>query len=268
MQHALRRVLKTSSPAFGAWITLSGAHSARAVASASPHLSWVTIDCEHGLTSLVPGAAETVQAIAGLGAAAPSALVRVPSGGAGSGWLVKYALDSGAAGVIVPMVGTAAQAREIAADSRFPPVGRRGLGSMFAHGVWGLTMDEYVREANEKILVIAQIETQEGVVNVEEIAQVDGLDVLFIGPFDLSIGLGYPPPSPDPHPDVEAIIQRVKTAAHRAGKKIAIFCTSGAQAAARASEGFDMVNVATDVMSMSEHVQQSVKDAVNGTIRK
>lgn len=106
--HPLLRAFRASKPAFGAWITLPGAHSARTAALASPHLSWIIIDCEHGLTSLQPGAADTITALSGLGGGAPSALVRIPATGAmadtSAAWQIKYVLDAGARGVLVPMV--------------------------------------------------------------------------------------------------------------------------------------------------------------------
>jgi len=193
--HALLQAFKASKPAFGAWITLPGVLNARAVAQASPHLSWVMIDCEHGLTSLQPGAAESIQAIAGLGPNAPSALVRIPATGASdsTSWQIKYALDAGARGVLVPMVGsgrclktldliscrlqvsTAEKAREIVTDSRFPPGGRRGFGSPFTHGHWGISAAEYIKSANDHVTIMIQIETKEGVQNVDAIAAVDGI---------------------------------------------------------------------------------------------
>lgn len=107
--HPLLTAFRASKPAFGAWVTLPGAVSARATASASPHLSWLVVDCEHGTIPLQPGAGEIVNAVAGLGPTAPSVLVRIPATGASAdgsaGWLIKYALDNGAKGVIVPMVG-------------------------------------------------------------------------------------------------------------------------------------------------------------------
>ena len=122
------------------------------------------------------------------------------------------------------------------ADSRFPPLGRRGFGSPICSSIWGLGATEYFTAANDSVLVIVQIETPEGVQNVESIAAVDGigawssrsrdnelrisrLDVLFIGPYDLSLSLGYPAPSPDPHPEVEKIIQNILKVSHSAGKK-------------------------------------------------
>jgi 4-hydroxy-2-oxoheptanedioate aldolase len=104
--HSLLRAFKSNKPAFGAWIALPGTFNARTVAQSSPSLSWVLIDCEHGLTSLQPGAAESIQAIQGIGAGAPSPIVRIPATGisTGTGWQIKYALDAGARGVLVPMV--------------------------------------------------------------------------------------------------------------------------------------------------------------------
>jgi len=123
-------------------------------------------------------------------------------------------------------------------------------------------MAEYLQEANDNVLVMVQIETKAGVQNVEKIAAVEGIDALFIGPYDLSMSLGYPPPSPDPHPEVEQVIQRILNAAHSAGKKCAMFCTSGSQAAKRAKEGFDMINVTCDADSMSEAISAHLKAAV------
>jgi len=105
---------------------------------------------------------------------------------------------------------------------------------------------------------MVQIETKEGLDNVKEIAAVDGVDVLFIGPYDLSICLGYPAPSPDPHPEVEKVIQHIRQVAQQAGKKCAMYCTSGAQAARRAAEGFDMISVTSDVGAMSSAILEQL----------
>jgi 4-hydroxy-2-oxoheptanedioate aldolase len=264
--HALAQAFKASRPAFGAWITLPGVINARTIAQSSPYLSWVMIDCEHGLTSLQPGAAESIQAITGIGSDAPSALVRIPATGisTGTGWQIKYALDAGARGILVPMVSDAAKAREVVSDSRFPPAGRRGFGNPFTQSVWGISAAEYLKGANEHVTIMIQIETQEGVKNVEEIAAVDGIEVLFIGPYDLSLTLGYPPPSPDPHPDVEKVIQQILKVAHDKGKKCAIYCSSGAQSFKRAQEGFDMINVTSDSGAISESVARNLTEAVGG----
>ncbi|KAF4563999.1 hypothetical protein EYR40_002736 [Pleurotus pulmonarius] len=263
--HTLLNTLKANKTAFGVWLTLPGLFHARTVAQASPSISWICIDSEHGLVPLVPAAAETVASIHGAvgGNTGPSAIVRIPATGTSdsTSWQIKYALDAGARGVIVPMVSTALKAKEVASDCRFPPVGRRGFGSPFTQGNWGLSTADYLKFANDSVVVMVQIETPEAVKNVKEIAAVDGIDVLFIGPYDLSISLGYPPPSPDPHPEVEKIIQEILHSAHDAGKKCAIFCISGSQSARRAAEGFDIVNVTSDTGAMSEGIARQLSDA-------
>lgn len=105
--HSLLSTFKASKPAFGAWLTTPGIFHARTVAQASPHLTWVVVDCEHGLVPLVPGAAESIIAIHGaVPSGAPSAIVRIPATGVSqsTSWQIKYALDAGARGVLVPMV--------------------------------------------------------------------------------------------------------------------------------------------------------------------
>ncbi|KAF7350154.1 Phosphoenolpyruvate/pyruvate domain-containing protein [Mycena venus] len=265
--HALLNAFKANKPAFGVWLTAPGFFHARTVAQASPKLSWVAIDCEHGLTSVHTGLSETIAAIhggAGGPAEGPSAFVRIPATGVSTStsWQIKHALDAGARGILVPMVGptyrveflSPEKAKEIAADSRFPPRGRRGFGSSYTHGNWGMSVSEYLEGANDAVIVMVQIETKEGLANVEEIAAVDGIDVLFIGPYDLSLALNYPAPSPDPHPEVEKVIQHIRQVVQKAGKKCAIYCINGSQAARRAAEGFDMINVTSDVGALSSAI--------------
>lgn len=84
--HSLLSAFRARKPAFGAWVALPGTFNIRTVALASPHLSWLAIDCEHGLTSLHPDAAESIQAVAGTGPDAPSVLVRIPATGTSSAY--------------------------------------------------------------------------------------------------------------------------------------------------------------------------------------
>ncbi|KIJ56177.1 hypothetical protein M422DRAFT_150703 [Sphaerobolus stellatus SS14] len=236
MPHSLLKALRASKPSFGAWLTFPTTHTARQVALAGRQsgLGWVCLDCEHGLIPIVPGVAETIAAISGLPKSAqdsadaknPSILVRIPApglqySGPTTAHQIKQVLDAGAHGIVIPMVGNAEIAKQIALDARFPPIGRRGYGSPYTHQSWGITSNEYLlSNANEEIIVCAQIESRDAVENLEEIAQTPGIDVLFIGPYDLSLALGYPTPNPDPHPEVEKIIQRIKEVAHKYQKKV------------------------------------------------
>lgn len=283
--HSLLRAFRSSSPAFGAWLTFPSPHTARQVVLAGrPNgLSWVCIDCEHGMTSLVPGVAETIAALPPNTTNTNandahdsnfSVLVRIPAPGIqystpSTAHQIKLALDAGAHGIVVPMVSNAELAKQIVADARFPPKGRRGFGSPFTHQLWNLSSaDDYLTtEANEQIIVCVQIESKDAVENLEEIAKTPGVDVLFIGPFDLSLALGYPTPNPDPHPEVEKVIQRIKQVAHANGKKVAYYCTSGDRAQQRAEQGFDMINVQSDVGSLRDGLTNHLH-AASGITRK
>jgi len=278
--HPLLAAFQSKKPALGAWLMLPGILHARFVSQASEHLDWVLIDSEHGLTNL-QSASESILAIetARGGKSGPSPLVRIPATGKdvenGSSWQIKHALDAGARGVVVPMVSTASQARAVASLARFPKVasntsqtqgttslpGMRGFGSPVPQSIWNTSSSDYFATAGDNIIVLVQIETREAVENIEEIASVDGVDVLFIGPFDLSLSLGRPTPSPDPHPDVEEVIQNIKRIGQKAGKKCAIFCTNGEQASKRREEGWDMINVMIDHNALQESISHHLSVA-------
>jgi 4-hydroxy-2-oxoheptanedioate aldolase len=106
--HRLLQAFRASKPAFGAWLTIPGTWAARTAATASPHISWLVLDCEHGLIPLQPGTAEIVAAVTTMGSNVPSVLVRIPATGpcadGSAAWQIKYVLDAGARGIIVPMV--------------------------------------------------------------------------------------------------------------------------------------------------------------------
>ncbi|EJD50080.1 Phosphoenolpyruvate/pyruvate domain-containing protein [Auricularia subglabra TFB-10046 SS5] len=268
--HPLLNAFRASKPAFGAWLTLPNPSLARAVALAHPAISWVCLDGEHGLFGLGgPAVHDTLSVLAALPGGGPTAYIRIPATAETDsvGWQIKLALDSGARGVLVPMCPDAAAAKRVAQAARFPPTGIRGLGSPVAHTLWGAgaTMKQYLDGANESVLVMVQIETVQGMQNVDSIAAVDGIDVLFIGPFDLSIAHGYQPPSPDPVPEVEKLIQEIKEAAHKHGKKCAIYCTSGEQGAKRAEQGFDIISVTNDLGALTDGLVRTFSAASGET---
>jgi len=180
---------------------------------------------------------ESVAAIAACGV---SPLVRIA---ANEPWMVKRALDAGAHGIMVPLLQTAAEAKRLVSAAKFPPKGMRGFGSPFAQTAFpGInTAAEYLSQANDTLLTIVQIETREALANIDEIAAVDGVDVLFVGPFDLGNNIGRPYVDAKPHEELATAITKVREAAAKAGKYSGIYCTSGAQARDYADTGFQMV---------------------------
>jgi 2-keto-3-deoxy-L-rhamnonate aldolase RhmA len=146
---------------------------------------------------------------------------------------------------MIPMVDSAEQAKKIVEATHYPPVGRRGAAFSFSHDHFmpGAPADK-VKAANERIMVIAQIETERGVAEVEKIAAIDGIDVLWIGHFDLSNFLGIP--GQFDHPKFKEALKRVVGAAKANKKGLGYMATSPALAAEWRGMGFNMIAAGTD----------------------
>ena len=169
-------------------------------------------------------------------------MVRVPRGE--YPWIAR-ALDLGARGVMVPMVESAAQARAVVEACRYPPQGRRGAAFGFAHDDYaGGDVGEKVRIANERTLVIAQIETERGLEQADPIAATEGVDVLWVGQFDLSNFLGIPGRFDDPR--FESAMRTVADCARRHGKAAGFMAPDAAWVDRVKAMGYGMIAVGTD----------------------
>ncbi|MEM7268314.1 MAG: aldolase/citrate lyase family protein [Pseudomonadota bacterium] len=154
-------------------------------------------------------------------------------------------LDIGMKGVMVPMVDSAAEAAAIVEACRYPPTGRRGAAFGFAHDDYlpGEPADK-MTAANDEVLVIAQVETERGLAHVDEIAATDGVDVIWIGQFDLSNFLGVPGQFDSPA-YLEAC-EAIGAAARRHGKALGAMAPNTAWAGDYAFQGFEMIAAGTD----------------------
>jgi 2-dehydro-3-deoxyglucarate aldolase/4-hydroxy-2-oxoheptanedioate aldolase len=169
-------------------------------------------------------------------------MVRVPVGQ--YTWLAR-ALDLGARGVMIPMVESETQARAIVEACRYPPVGRRGAAFGFAQCDYlGGDVGDKIRQLHERTLVIAQIETERGLENLEAIAAVKEIDVLWVGHFDLSNFMGIPGQFTDPRFD--AAMRRVARVARDHGKAAGFMATDKAWIARAAEMGYTMIAAGTD----------------------
>ena len=169
-------------------------------------------------------------------------MVRVPRG---EYHFIARALDVGARGVMVPMVESKAQAEVISEAMRYPPHGRRGAGFGFAHDhyVSGNVL-ETMKNANARNVAIAQIETERGLDAVDQIAAVDGIDVLWVGHFDLTNFLGIP--GEFENPVYVAALRRIVAAARRNGKGLGFMPASAAWATQYQALGFNVFGAGTD----------------------
>jgi len=160
---------------------------------------------------------------------------------------IMRALDLGAYGIIVPLVNSAEEAAKAVAACRYPPVGIRSSGPIRAMHYGGAG---YFEHANDEIVVMAMIETKEGLANLDAICATPGLDAVYIGPADLSFALGLPPRGDNPDPLHLATCDKILKAAHKHGIKAVMHCASAAFAAGAVKRGFDMVMLTSDLSCM------------------
>lgn len=195
---------------------------------------------------------EAVTAIAATGV---SPLVRIP---ANEPWMVKRALDSGAHGLVVPLIYSVDDAKRLVSSAKFPPWGSRGFGSPFSTQTFSNDdLATYLQKANDALLTIVQIETKAALDCVQEIAAVPGVDCLLIGPFDLGNNIGRPILG-DMHPELQDAIRSIKDAAHAEGKKVGIYCTSAEHAKRCADAGFDIISIANDRGALVDYFSQTL----------
>ncbi|GAA1022722.1 hpch/hpai aldolase [Acrocarpospora pleiomorpha] len=159
---------------------------------------------------------------------------------------ISRALDAGARGIMIPMVDSAGQARDVVRWAKYPPDGVRGAAFGVAHDDYAATDNvAYMRAANADTMVIAQIETVAGLESVEEIAAVDGVDVLWVGHFDLTNSMGIP--GQFEHPGYLAALERVAKAASAAGKSAGFMAGSPQEAAMLIAKGFRILAYGGDL---------------------
>ena len=224
----------------GTFISLPSPESAEIFAEVG--YDWLIIDTEHGPFDVLL-AQRMLQAVGGR----CPCVVRVPSNE--EVW-IKKALDIGSAGVLVPLVNTAATAARVARACRYAPAGVRGMGGARAQR-YGVGFQDYVERADRDILAIVQAEHIQAVENIEAIVRVPGIDAVFVGPYDLSASMGKPGQIRDP--EVTSAIRRVRDAVLGAGLKTGIYCSDGAAAREFLQQGYTLIGMSTD-MSLLVHV--------------
>lgn len=160
---------------------------------------------------------------------------------------IKRALDSGAEGLVIPMVNTAEEAKRAVAYAKYPPQGVRGVAPRAA-AEFGRAAD-YIRTANERVVVMPQVEHIDAVNNLDAILAVPGIEVLFVGPSDLSASMGHL--GHQEHPDVQAAIDLTIKKATAAGVALATVSRNPEEAVANAQRGFQLVTLGSDLSFMN-----------------
>jgi len=235
---SLARRLRAGETVHSAWCGLASPIVAETIARAG--FSAVTLDAQHGLWDF----AGLQTAIAAIRQGGGAAMVRTALGDFSG---VSRVLDVGAEGVIAPLINTAADARSFAAVAKYPPLGERSYGPMRAMTLAGITEPkDYFAAANDETVALAMIETRVALDNVDAIVATPGIDGLFVGPVDLSIGLSAGQTIDHRSPEVERAIDRVIAAAQKAGKIAGTYCFEAEQAAAYEKRGVRFFLIGSD----------------------
>jgi 2-keto-3-deoxy-L-rhamnonate aldolase RhmA len=258
-ENTLKRRLDAGETVYGAWLMLAEPLAAEAMASAG--FDWLLVDMEHGPIPLAVAATM----VTALRAAGTTAFVR-------PAWnepaQIQRVLDLGCAGIVVPVVNTAEDARRVVRDARFPPLGERSRGAVRAGLAFGTDAGTYSERSNTEVLVQVQIETDEAVENCAAIAAVEGIDGLFLGPNDLAASSGKR------WPDVwgrdanyMAKIAHVAKVAQAAGKHAGILARDGVMATEMAAAGYRFIGVSSDINYLMGTARREL-DAARGTARR
>lgn len=223
-------------PLAGMWVC-SGSPLVAEICAGSG-LDWMLIDMEHA-----PNGLESVLAQLQAVAAYPvTAVVRVPSNDA---VLIKQVLDLGAQNILVPMVSSAAEAQAAVDAVRYPPRGRRGVGSALGRSARWNRVDGYLADADGHVSLFVQVETAAAVEAAGDIAAVDGVDGVFVGPSDLAASLGLL--GQQTHPDVTAAVLRAFAAVTDAGTPVGVNAFDPEAAQSYVDAGADFILVGADV---------------------
>jgi 4-hydroxy-2-oxoheptanedioate aldolase len=237
--NAFKQALGQQSKLIGCWLGFADSYAAEMMGTAG--FDWLVIDGEHG-----PNDIRSIRdQLIALESSASQPVVRLPMDEV---WMIKQALDIGAQTLLIPMVETAEQAAQIVAAMRYAPEGIRGMGGALARATKYSQIKDYVTTASDQLALIVQVETAKGIENLAEIAAIDGVDGVFIGPADLSADMGFPGNAKAPEV-VEAIAHAAEVI-NASGKSAGILAIEDATAQRYMDMGYTFVAVGIDLVML------------------
>lgn len=249
-KNKLRQIWDQGLPVLNGWLSIGNPFTAE-IMSRQGYDS-VSIDIQHGALDY----SSVLPMFQAMNASGVTPMARVPWREPG---IIMKALDAGAQGIICPMVNTAAEAAEFVSYMRYPPHGQRSFGPTRAAIAYG----GYGTAANDEVLALAMIETAEGIENLEEIAATPGLDGIYVGPADLTLGTqgGRLAPAFDrEEPEMIELIQHILAVCKRNGIRACIHCGTPAYAARAIEWGFDLTTVSGDSRLLAAAAAGSVQE--------
>lgn len=236
-----KKALKAGEMQFGCWVALGNAFPAELMGQAG--FDWLVIDGEHGPNDL-RSILSQLQVIASTDS---HAVVRLP---VGETYMIKQVLDAGAQTVLIPMVETADQARQLVRDVTFPPHGDRGVGYALTRASNFSMITDYGSTADAQICLLVQVENLRGLAALDEILVVEGVDGVFIGPADLAADMGHMGNAD--HPDVQAAIMDALARIRAAGKAPGILSTRDGMTNDAIAAGAQFVAVGADILLLGQ----------------
>ncbi|OAL34582.1 hypothetical protein AYO20_06212 [Fonsecaea nubica] len=254
---SLADILRANGALLGTFVNLTSTLSAHIIGISG--YDTVIIDMEHAPTSALE-ATHIVQAIGSSSKGTCKPLVRVPSHGVE--W-IKWALDSGAAGIVVPMVNTPDDVRQIVQKARYPPLGQRSYGpsyAPFADPTFDRTPGQYFNTIAPGLAVLPMIESAEGVKNADAILATEGVTGAFVGPFDLRCSLGLPGGDGTEQRFLDAL-SAIVAAGKKANKPVGIYTGSIEQMKRNLSLGFSLIVFQADSTFLASAARASAEEA-------
>ncbi len=249
MKNRLREIWAEGRPVLNGWLMIGDPFAAEIMAAQG--YDSLTVDMQHGALDY----AAALPMLQAMGGSSPVPMVRVP-------WRdpahVMKALDAGAMGVICPMVNTAREAAEFVSYMRYPPQGQRSYGPTRA----AVAMGGYGTEMDDEVLAFAMVETAEAVRNLDAIAATPGLDGIYVGPIDLTLGTqeGRLAPGFDrEEPEMIRLLETILEACRKAGIRAALHCGTPGYAARAVGWGYDLVTISGDAALLAGAADASVR---------
>jgi 4-hydroxy-2-oxoheptanedioate aldolase len=243
-KNTFKEALAKGERQIGCWMSFADGQIAEIMGTCG--FDWLVIDGEHA-----PNDIRSIRdQLIALTASPSHPVVRVP---VGETWMIKQVLDAGAQTVLVPIVESAEQARELVRACHYPPKGVRGVGATAARATMFGSVSEYIQTADQEVCLLVQVENRAGIDALDEILQVEGIDGVFIGPADLSTDMGHQGNSA--HPEVRASIADAITRIKAAGIAPGILGVSEEATQAYLDMGAQFLAVGIDVLVLAQNAR-------------
>jgi len=251
LRNLAKRLLRNGQPAVGTWVTLSDTVGIEALGRVG--FDWLVFDLEHTASST----RDLVHACQAVSRFPVSPIARICSLGKTE---IKRALAAGVWGLVIPDIRSPSELEAVIRWSKYSPVGERGVGGVRGPSSFDVGGPEYLKIANDEILIIAQIESVGALDVLDEILSVEGLDACYVGLDDLSVSMGISPDARDQDPGFNAAVESILEASHRHNVIPGIHGQSAATINKRISEGWRLVGVGEDLDFMTSGAKEALSE--------